>query len=235
MERHIKQGILIENMAYFSLDQFVQTVSKSGLARDNRFEVTIPGAPFESLLCESASLPGVNLVNRTQRLTGPAHIRPTNIEYGGVAQLTFYVDTDMRVKKYFDDWIHQAISPGSFVVNYQYKYATNIIITQLDENDEVTYAVTLIDAFPSAIAEMRVNHNSQSTFHRLGVSFSYRYWQTDDITNDVVDTPTIATSNVKTKPWEQIAEKAQPKGIARNVPTEPVTTPGGARILFPRP
>lgn len=173
-------------MTTFSLDQFRTRISNLGIARPNRFQVILPelgnGATLPSLMCESSSLPPLAVLTRTQRIQGPMHQRASNLDYGGGGiSMTFYVDSGMDVKRYFDTWVHNTVNPGSFTVNYYEDYAKIISIYQLDEQDNEKYQIDLIDAFPTSLGVMELNQGSNDMPHRLTVTFAYRYWSSDSI------------------------------------------------------
>jgi len=175
-------------MPNFSVDQFRQTVFANGLARENRFEVILPekatGGALVSLLCESTSLPQMSVVTKQQRLFGPTYNRAATVDYGGAGlQMVFYVDREMKVKKYFDEWAHLCIASSKFTARYLEEYAGTVQIFQLDEKENITYNVSLIEAFPTNIGPMQLAQGSNDTFHRLPVTITYRYWQTADINN----------------------------------------------------
>lgn len=175
-------------MAIFNIDQFRQTVFSSGLARENRFEVLLPkkltGTFPVSIMCESTALPQMSVVTKQQRLFGPTYNRAATVDYGGAGlQMVFFVDRDMEVKKYFDKWMHLCVTNSAFTANYLEEYAFDVEIFQLNEQDEVTYSVKLVEAFPTNAGPMQLSQVSNDTFHRLPVTLTYRYWETEDISN----------------------------------------------------
>ena len=106
--------------------------------------------------------------------------------------MIFHVDRDMKVRKFFEDWLHLIVSPNDFTVSYQEDYISTINIKQLDERENITHNIQLIEAFPRNITNMELNHASQNQTHRLNVLFAYRYWvrMENDVSNfDLVDTP----------------------------------------------
>jgi len=167
----------------FSLSDFVSAVRNDSLARTNRFEVILPSKPgskakpnFVSLMCEQAQFPALSVPTRTQKIFGPPRIRPITSEYSSAVQFVFHVDRDMKVKEYFDNWVHTVISPTNFTVNYQRDYASSIFLRQLDEKDNVTYEIEFIEAFPVLVGQMDVSNLSSNQTHRLNVNFSFKYW-----------------------------------------------------------
>ena len=83
----------------------------------------------------------------------------------------------MRVKKFFDDWMHIIIDPTTFTVGYQSDYVTKILIRQLNELEQITYEIELLEAFPRNMNLMELNNASSNQTHRLNILFAYRYWR----------------------------------------------------------
>ena len=175
--------------ANFNLSLFLSAIREDSLARVNRFEVMIPSpkgmsdvnksyADFSSLYCEMASLPPVNISTKSFKIFGPTYQRPFGAEYGGEGvSLTFHVDRDMNVKKFFDDWTSIVVDPDSGLVNYQENYISTITLRQLDEQENVTYELELYEAFPRSVNLLELNNSAQNQTHRLNVLFAYRYWK----------------------------------------------------------
>lgn len=183
--------------ANFSLQSFISAVSTRGMARTNRFEVGIisPSGSTEentltSLFCEISALPGMNLAVKPYKIFGPSYQMPLSAEYNGEGlAMTFLLDRNMMIKRFFDDWMHLISAPGYFHVNYRDVYARDIIIRQLDEGapeglgdsaPNVTYAARLSGAFPRSMNLVDLNHTTADQVHRLTVIFAYRYWETLD-------------------------------------------------------
>ena len=172
----------------FNLDKFVSTIRNQSLARTNRFEVFIipPRALTEwvgtdgslvSLYCEQASIPSLTVATKSVKIFGPNYQRPMTSDYGGEGlAFTFHVDRDMYVRKFFEDWMHLIVDPSSFTVGYQQDYVTSIFVRQLDEQDNVTHEIELLEAFPRNMNIMDLNHASANQTHKLNILFAYRYW-----------------------------------------------------------
>lgn len=180
------------SVAAFRLQDFISEVKTKGLARVNRFEVIITPPQFigasylefnrVSLLCEISNFPPINLSVKPFKIFGPSYQRPFTSEYGGDGMsMTFHVDREMKVKKFFDDWIESVVDRNNFTVAYQNEYATKISIRQLDEANNVNYEIELLEAFPRSMTLMDLNHSAQNQTHRLNIIFAYRYWRRTDI------------------------------------------------------
>lgn len=178
--------------ANFNLSQFLGAIREDSLARVNRFEVFInpPAAMISknrsnasavSLYCEMASLPPVNISTKSFKIFGPTYQRPFGAEYGGEGiSLTFHVDRDMQVKKFFDDWTATVVDPDSGLVGFQEDYISTIRLRQIDEQENVTYELELYEAFPRSVNLLELNNSAQNQTHRLNVLFAYRYWKDID-------------------------------------------------------
>lgn len=192
--------------SHFKLSDFkADVLSGVGLARTNRFEVYItpPRAlasrygsisNFTSLYAEATNVPTFNIAVKPFKIFGPTYQRPITSEYGGEGiNFTFHVDRNFNVRKFFEDWMHEIIHPERFTVGYLENYATTITIAQLDEQDEKTYEVELLEAFPRNINLMELNNASTNQTHRLNVLFAYRYWKRigPDVEVTPVDIPRV--------------------------------------------
>ena len=161
-----------------------------------------------NLYCQTASFPGQNIGVKDLRITGPTYKRPVNIDYGGEGiTLTFLVDSKFNVKSFFDVWMHKIIDPYQFHANYDFKdtaYTTRIVINQIsnERGIEVTrgtairrietrpYQIVLENAFPRNIGMMELDQSSQSTAHKMSVTFAYRKLiQGSPITKSVTYSP----------------------------------------------
>jgi hypothetical protein len=95
--------------------------------------------------------------------------------------------------------MHYIVNPSTFTVGYQMNYVTSIFIRQLDEQDNVTHEIELLEAFPRNMNIMDLNHASSNQTHRLNILFAYRYWINVDkekspvATSRIVQFPEIPT------------------------------------------
>lgn len=197
--------------ATFSINEFRSKVLNGGLARSNRFEVIIPlpeGLSFElfnssrlvSLFVEQASFPMLNIGTKPFRTYGVPEQRPVSTEYGGEGvSMTFHVDRDMKVKKFFETWMQSIVSPDTYNVSYESfragggsrrTYSTDILVRQYDEAENIKHEIKIIDAFPRNMNLMDLNHSSSNQTHRLNILFAYRKWiNTEDELTDVQPLP----------------------------------------------
>lgn len=167
----------------FSISGFVSRISEKGLARTNRFRVifTTPISFGDaqqyrqvSLNCESAELPGRDLVTADARIYGPTFKSPYMSNYNDIS-FTFLCDASLVEKRVFDEWMSVINPRTSFDFEYRENYLSRVVIEQLSDDETTTYSCELIDAFPIQINSMPVNWGDDN-FHRVTVTMTYRYW-----------------------------------------------------------
>jgi len=133
-------------------------------------------------LCESVSLPTKGIATNPHDIHGP----PREIAYRETfteSALSFILDDDFTVKRYFDDWQAGIISPvGKNSPNYYNNYIGTIEVIRLsnDATDFTTsstqYKVKLLEAYPSAVGEVALGHSMGNEVLKLSVTFKYRRW-----------------------------------------------------------
>lgn len=171
----------------FSYDQFKSQIAKEGLARQNRFEVLISPPNFYpaenekiSLYCQSVSIPGVNVASDAVRLMGEVVEIPYDRTFSG-ANMSFYVDSRMDVRKYFDDWINEIQNTVRRTFSYPDDFKSREIkVTVLKLDDTPVYSITMYDAFPKSLGQLSLSNDSTGVM-TFDVSFDYRYYTTEQL------------------------------------------------------
>lgn len=172
-------------MANFSLDEFKNEALSRDMARPNLFEVIVtPPVGFlrndsrlVSLFCDSASLPSQNLVTKRNIVYGQSYPRITGVDYGERVSLTFFLDADMVVKRFFEDWLDLGVNRSTQNVSYQNNYVGGLDVIQLKSKDHVeSYRTIFEDAFPIGMQLLSLDNNQSNSIHRLEVFFEYRRW-----------------------------------------------------------
>jgi len=172
-------------MANSPLNSFISKVKEDGLARNNRFLVCIsPNSPWQQgptswlqdalLLCEQVQLPGTNFNTADMRTYGEIVKAPYERLYDDV-NMSFYVDTSMRVKLLFDNWMMAIQNPGTRNFNYYDQYISNITIEVQDLKNQSRYAVQLREAYPKSIGTIQLDQSNKDIM-KLSVNFAYKYY-----------------------------------------------------------
>jgi len=170
-----------------------QSSFKQDLARPNRFDVFIPipylllpfyssGASQLALRCNSTELPSRTLATVDRKIGSvPVQKFPNLSMYNDIV-LDFYVGGDMSEKMFFDAWL-EVINPSSnFNFKYKKDYVTEIQVNQYDQNNQLSYSVVLIDAFPIAVNQLDLDWSNDG-YHKLSVVFAYTYWTNNMLQN----------------------------------------------------
>lgn len=182
----------ITNSPATSISDFIATVKGSGLARSNRFGVTVTVPPMLGssnivpllyLFCESAQLPGMNMSTTQARTFGEYREMPYEKLYDTV-NLTFLNDTEMRVKTFWESWIGNIQDPVTREFKYYNDYTSNIDIYVYDVNNNTTYQVTLYEAYPKTLASSELNQGSREVM-KTTVTLQYRYYRSSAVSGGV--------------------------------------------------
>lgn len=175
------------------LDEFIAQVKTVGLARTNRYTVII--SPYKvmktqvdlstmSMMCDAVQLPGINLATTQNRSFGEFREVPYEKLYGDI-QLSFFVDNDLAVKRFFDDWMGVIQNDASRTFEYYENYITDMDIIVEDLQDETRYSIKAYECYPKTISPIQMDYSGKDVM-KLQVTMQYKYWRRSD---DIVRTP----------------------------------------------
>lgn len=191
---------------------------KTGVAKTSHFDVMIPIIPglmdsnwrfagYVSELnmrCESAELPGRQLVSNDSRVYGPTYKTPYQSTYQELT-LNFLESDNFLIRDVFEMWIDSIFDSGSNTLNYPDDYRVDVTLTQYSMTmphntplgeflkippDEVNRRYgpppdhtlppiaiwKLVKAFPTAVNQMPLSW-SEDGFHRVAVTLAYEYYE----------------------------------------------------------
>lgn len=176
-------------MAIFQLSDFLSRARETDLARPNMFEVIITppkglsnvfdtnDANLISLYCESSHLPTQELLTKRLHIYGETSPRVVGVSYGEKIAMTFYLDADMKMKAFFDDWLDIAVDRNSNQVSYPDQYKSTIYVAQLKTlNTTTSYEVKLTEVFPITVRPIFYDYMNANSVVRMEVIFEYRKW-----------------------------------------------------------
>ena len=184
-----------------SIDKLKSVIGKrGGLAKQNRFNVIFtppsggllnvgggilgalasggsPGSLVNdprdiSLLAENITIPGRNL----NTMDYIAEKQSVKIPYSFInedVQATFLLTHDYYMKNIFDNWLETCFSSDSYRAKFKEDFTSDVIIQQLNEKDIPVYGVRLENAFPTTVAGITLDNNSESAVQKMTVTFSY--------------------------------------------------------------
>lgn len=176
------------------LSQFIGNV-KDGMAKTTHYDVflsrpnIVPASLYGNtelnrimLFCEQATLPGLTIATSPIRTYGEVREMPYEKMFDNIT-LTFYVDKEMKVKYFFDEWISNIQNPTSRTFNYYDDYTTDIEIVVYDIAQNTRYRVKLFEAYPKTVSPVALDYNGKEVM-RVQVTLNYRYWKSSLMTSD---------------------------------------------------
>jgi hypothetical protein len=169
------------------LKDFISEVKRGSLARNNRYAVMFtppnqinPAALQKVLLfCDQIQLPGVNYSTVQNRSFGELREVPYDKLYDNLT-MSFYVDTDMKVKTLFDDWISSIQDPTTRTFSYYNDYVSTMTIEVQDLQNKTRYEMTLSECYPKNIGSIQLDYGNKD-FMKMQVTMQYKYWSATPI------------------------------------------------------
>jgi hypothetical protein len=212
------------------LQNFISEVKNKGLMRNTHFGVLIhtpTNANGEVVIkdeiafadamkryimfCDSAPLPGTSLSTVDVSPYGEIREQPTQRIYDPV-NLTFYVDVDFKIKKFFDLWLNYIINPITRNHAYYSDYTTTVDIYVYDVEHNEKYKVTLHECYPKSVGEISMSYSSEGVM-KLNVTLQYRNYSVFDYTKQ----NTIETSKGTTIDTVLSTGNVSLSSLAKNV------------------
>lgn len=141
-----------------------------------------------SLLAESVSIPGRQLLTTEHKIFGTKRLMPYGVLYENMT-ITFICTNIMLERTFFDIWHQFIISPGSQYMEYYKDYVGEIVIQKISNDDPTTAGgaltefgsllstYTLEEAYPVSIQAQELSYGSNEEYLKLTVEFAYAKWK----------------------------------------------------------
>ena len=130
-----------------------------------------------NLHCNSVSLPGHDLqAQDVQHGSAPGRQIVQSHDYAGTIAASFYLDSHMRERHFFEMWQKMAVSKTTHKANYYDDYIGEMEIFQLDGNGEITYGIKATEVYPTTLAGIEYAYANSNQIATQAVSFQYRQW-----------------------------------------------------------
>ena len=196
-----------------TIQNFIASMNKAGgFARTARYAVLI--TPPSKLLsedsdnflhetnrqvnlhCSAVSMPGHDLQAKEQQHgSAPGRQIVQSHDYEGTIAATFYLDSHLRERHFFERWQQLAVSTNTHKANYYDDYIGSMDIYQLDANGEVTYGIRAIEVYPTTLAGIEYTYAGTNEVALQAVQFQYRQWY--NLTSDAIAGYTNIRRNVQ--------------------------------------
>lgn len=183
----------------WGVSDFVNTAVQSG-------NITATQAKYNSgrgainIMCNQATFPQRTLLTWDTNQNSASFRIPYSFEYDPVT-FTFYADSTMNTRRYFEIWQSAVGNIQNNTMNYMSEFVAPVSIYQLDTSGKDTYNVQLIDAWPITLGSTDLSMNSMDAVHEITVTLAYRSYTSDsddDYASSSTDqaTATVAPSQM---------------------------------------
>jgi hypothetical protein len=112
------------------------------------------------MFCDTADLPGINLMTTEIRQFGELTTLPHAPMYQPI-QLSFICDSTMDVKYALEDWLDSVFDRNTRSFNYYEQYTKDIEIYITDKYGKDVHRVTLFEAYPTAIGNIQLDYSNE--------------------------------------------------------------------------
>ena len=130
-----------------------------------------------NLHCNSISMPGHDLqAEEQQHGSAPGRLIVRSHDYEGTIDASFYLDTHLRERHFFEQWQKMAVNTNTHKANYYDSYIGTMEIFQLDGKGEITYGIKATEVYPSTIAGIEYAYANTNQIALQSVKFQYRQW-----------------------------------------------------------
>jgi hypothetical protein len=229
----------------FNVGDFKAKISEvGGLAKANKFAVLItpprwtgdvndglgvtPGAQANlRFLCDTTNLPGKNLntIDYMPQGFGAIHKTPIGVVHDPLS-LTFLMDGNHHVMKFFQLWMQEIINTGSSFdgalasykdrtdheMSYKTNYVTTVILTFFSDDGNSQLEYHFADAFPVQLGSVTLGWEQNDTIAKLPVEFTY---STYTVFKNVL--PTRVSGGRGPNLFQRIAQLGTIAGVINNI------------------
>lgn len=158
-------------MSAKTLQQFTSELRKRNIARPALYHVSLGMPPklvsntnqsalaLTSMWCTSVATPDVTMLTNDNYVeNGIRRKFAYDYDYNDLS-LTFYIDQEYEIKKFFDDWM-KAIVPYQRRFNYPDDYtADTLFLNILNQNDQDTFQYRFKRIYPKSITPIDLNYS----------------------------------------------------------------------------
>jgi len=168
------------------ISDFVSKLN-GGLARTSRFTVNmippsaikLPGVlPNETIMmfCDKVQIPAISVNTTPIRAYGEVRETPYEFNYEPIT-ISFYVDTKLAVKTFFDDWVKSLQNGRRRTFNYYDDYICKQMQIHVEDTlDQKQYTVELFEVYPKSVGAIELDYASKDVM-KINVTLMFKYWE----------------------------------------------------------
>lgn len=158
------------------IERIKNRVVDRGLAKKDRFEISIPGLSEDSnLLAKAAGVGELSIGFSPYRYTAPTSQHPNDLIHSDLS-IEFYVDKRYNIRKEFQNWIDEIVDLETGTFGYRDDYARDIRVRQMDANDDVMIETEYRSCVPRSIGELQSSFDASEELQTLIVTFIFNYY-----------------------------------------------------------
>ena len=211
---HSEDGYAVPNrFECLILPPIITTTNNSGAFPQTSYSdpwLTGNDARAVSLRCESTTIPGRNLASVPDtNIYGPEREIVNGVTYAGDVEMMFQASSGLEERVFFEEWQKKAFNEETWDVGYHNEYTSEVQIYLLDKQNQRRYGIRLHEAYPKTIGAVDLNQAPSSEIIKIPVTFSFRWWETLDITRQ--------PPNLKEKIFSTVLNTVE-RNITRNIP-----------------
>ena len=140
------------------------------------YSTNVAGPELE-LRVQSVTMPGKNITTTPNENTyGPSYEMANGISYAEELSVTYILDTDHRVREFFNKWQDRIVDPASYDLSYYKDYIGEMDISQLDQNDNTASAIRVHEVFPKSVGPIEYSMESGNSFLTVTVQMAFKNW-----------------------------------------------------------
>ena len=139
--------------------------------------------PSLTVTCDTAPLPGLSFQTSPIGDQGPEKAYPYAPSYEDL-ELSFVCSESMRERIFFDAWFESiCLVTENNIPKFTWRndYVTTITMDKLDKNDNVTYSLNLLEAYPITMSDQEMGYDQNEAL-KLSITFNYSRWIYNDVT-----------------------------------------------------
>ena len=134
-----------------------------------------------TILCESCSLPGRQIMTLDYQLEKHAVKRPYSF-FNDEVNFTFLLTGDYYMKKIFDKWSEEIMGFNNYRLNYLKDFAVDVKISQLNKDENLPiYTVILHNAFPVTFNSIALDNTAENSVQKFSVTMAYENFFVDSV------------------------------------------------------
>jgi len=130
--------------------------------------------------CDSVSMPGHDLQTQTvQYGSAPEEDMVVAHGYGGQINASFYADSFLRERHFFEMWQKMAVNHTTHKAKYYDDYVGKMQIYQLASDnlqDQPSYGIEASEVYPATVSAVEYSYGSSNTLVKINIGFNYRRW-----------------------------------------------------------